>query len=891
MQAIRNILSGRQPEFLRSRSKHPRLRLSCLGFLLAFILQAGLLSATYTPLQTIKVGQKPGPLVVNPSSHLVYVLNAGSGSVSVVDSNLLTVRKTILVGKTPMAIAANPSANMVYVANAGSGTISAIVGVQAAVTWTVGGKPSTLVVDSALGKVFVGDTGRHQIEILDAAKGTVLGTVALPAPPAAMALNIATHDLWIAGGAGGSGFVAVIDGTKNQIVKTLSGSTIPSGITSISVDPVTNVAVVASPAGANTGEIVAIDANNNYSVTDEPYNSGQKPMATVYDPGGDQFYISDNGDGYIAITGGDGLLGLDDTISTQEIGNTSLALNTSSNQLAVATPAAKGGFLVDLVSPLSANIVHDFDAGLMPTQMCFDPTLNRFFVSNSGDNTVSVFDITPHSTIAAYEGDFSGETVSYNYISANPATGMIYTLRLGNLFAINESQAAIGATGLSQDAAGVTTIPLGSIYSQAIVANPATNKIYVGDGAGLFYSVNGATNVPTVLTVIPSSASIRALALNSAADQILAWDYSSGNLFVLDSATDTLLKTIPLAQAAQAFAFADPGKDLAYIASDHYYAVDPAAGSVVASIPFTGITLGAAINPSANRFYAATSGKLLYVVNTTTNSVVTTITLPQLPLALAVNPATGNYYVSYDDSSNITHVDIYSGSTNTLITDLPSTTYPELGNAASIVANPLASTVYVGSDSGQVANGIAAIDGATNTVSAVTSNPYDDAAHALVMDLASVTLAGGGYSYTSLWMSTSDFSGDKIVPLSLSLQGVSDSQTIATTPLFRTHNTTPSFRITATSNFSENAAPLVPKHAFYQLDSWQGTWTTVTLTPKTGTHSAQAAVKLATALTTGQHILYVYASGDDAATIQNSATGPNSAVLSPIGTIVFTVEK
>ena len=884
---MRNIFSALQ----KLTPSLSNLRLSCLGFLIAVLLQADLLSAiTYTPLQTIKVGKTPGPVVVIPSAHLVYVLNQGAGSVSVIDSNLLAVRKTITVGTTPVAIAANPAANIVYVANSGSGTISAITGVQAAVTWTVGGKPSNLVVDSGLSKLFVADSSGHQIIIVDATKGTLLATVPLPSQPTAMVLNIATHALWVAGGSA-SGYVAVIDGSKNQIITTLSGSTIPSGITSISVDPSTNVAVIASPTGNPSAGIAAIDGNNNYSVTDEAVNPGQAPMATAYSPGGDEFYISDNGDGVISITLGNGLLSLDDFIPTDEIGDTSLALNTSSNQLAVATPAAKGGFLIDLFSPLSANIVHDFNAGLTPTQMAFDPTINRFFVSNSGDNTVDAYDITPHSTIAAYEGAFSGNSISYNYIDANPATGMVYTARLGNLYAINELQAAAGATGLSQDSAGVTTIALGSPYSQAIVANPATNKIYVGDSTGLFYSVNGATNVATPLTVLPSSASIRALAVNSAADQIIAWDYSSGSVFVLDSATDTVLKTIPLAQASQAFAFADPTKDLAYLASDHYYAIDPTAGTVVNSIPFTGITMGAALNPAANRFYAATTGKLIYVINTTTNSLVTTVTLPQAPLAMAVNPATGNYYVSYNDASDVTHVDVYSGSTNTLIIDLPSSTYPELGNAVSIVVNPFANTVYVGSDSGQASNGIAAIDGATNAVSAVTSNPFDDAAHALVMDLASATLAGGGYSYTSLWMSTSDFSGDKIVPISVKIQGVSDSQTIATTPLFRTHSTKPTIKIIATSNFSANANALVPTHAFCQLDSWQGTWTPVNLTPKAGTTSSQIQVKIPIALKTGQHILYVYAATGDVATIQNGSTGPNSAVLSPLGTLVFTIEK
>ncbi len=208
-----------------------------------------------------------------------------------------------------------------------------------------------------------------------------------------------------------------------------------------------------------------------------------------------------------------------------------------------------------------------------------------------------------------------------------------------------------------------------------------------------------------------------------------------------------------------------------------------------------------------------------------------------------------------------------------------------------MVANPFANIVYVGCDSGQASNGIAAIDGATNTVSAVTSNPYDDAAHALTMDMATAALAGAGYSYTSFWLSTSDFSGEKIVPVSITGQGVSDSQTIATMPLFRTHNTQPSFKITATSKYSDNAVALVPKHAFYQVDNWRGTWTTVNLTAKAGTATAQSQVKVGAALTTGQHILYFYAVGDDAATIQNGTTGPNSAVLSPVGSIVFTVEK
>ena len=842
-------------------------------------------------LETVPVGKFPGPIVVNPAGHLVYVVNESSNSVSVLDSEKLVVKKTIAVGKAPVAIAANPVANMVYVANSGSGTISAIVGTGTAVTWTVGGKPTVLVVDSVLGKVFVGDQARDQVEILDSTKGTLLATIPTSLPPSAMALNIALHQVWVAC-AGASGSVVVIDGTANTVVTTVSGASIPNGINSISVDPVTNVAVVASPTAAGVLGVAAIAGASGYSVTDEGNNDDDAPYATAYDPGG-LFFVSNNNAADVAYGSGDGLFFSGDSYFTNSLFMTSLAVNPTTNQMATLVPSSNTAFLIDLTNPIFTIYLHVLTTGLNPTQMAFDPATSRFFVANSGDNTVSVFDISPRFVVPAYEGSYSGNSIGYNYVDINPATGNVYTLRLGNLFAINEKKAAAGyLIGDSENSAGVTTIPLGSVYSSAIAVNPASNKIYVGDGTGLFYSVNGATNKATALSVLPSSASVRSLAVNSAGNQIVAWDYSSGDVFVLDSAKDALLKTIvPGRSFSQAYVLTDPGKDLAYLAGGTFYVMDPTAGTVVTSIPLSGTATGAAINPGASRCYVIVTGGILYVINTSTNAIATTLTLPATATSIAVNPVTGNYYVGFDDTSNVTHVQVYSGTSNTLIADLLSSTYPEIGNAADIRANPLTNTVYVGGDSGQASAGIAAIDGQTNVVSAVTPNPYDAAAHALKVDLGTSTLAGAGYSYTSLWLPTSDLTGTESVPISVAIQGVKDASTIATAPLFRTTNTKPSFKITATSNFSANAAPLAPTHGFYQVDGWQGTWTPVALTAKAGSATAQAKINLPVALTTGQHILYSYTSTGDVATVQSGNTGANSAVISPIGFVVFTVEK
>src|ERR1039458_6554067 len=113
------------------------------------------------------------------------------------------------------------------------------------------------------------------------------------------------------------------------------------------------------------------------------------------------------------------------------------------------------------------------------------------------------------------------------------------------------------------------------------------------------------------------------------------------------------------------------------------------------------------------------------------------------------------------------------------------------------------------------------------------------------------------------------------------MAGVKDSSTIATVPIFRTHNTKPKFTISATSNFAQNAAALVPTQAFYQVDGWQGTWKAVTLKAKGGSLTSSAKVTLS-ALSTGRHILYAYATDGDVATVQASGTGTNSPVISPI---------
>ena len=103
------------------RSPNIMFRVIWLSLLGALFL-AEPLSWAVTPLGTIKVGQLPTSIAVNPATHLAYVVNERDNTVSVFDTIELKVKKTIAIGTNGVAIAANPPADMVYVANLQSGS-------------------------------------------------------------------------------------------------------------------------------------------------------------------------------------------------------------------------------------------------------------------------------------------------------------------------------------------------------------------------------------------------------------------------------------------------------------------------------------------------------------------------------------------------------------------------------------------------------------------------------------------------------------------------------------------------------------------------------------------------------------------------------------------------
>ena len=75
---------------------------------------------------TVKVGQSPQAVAVDPKTNRVYVANTHSDDVTVIDAARNSVLKTLHAGRNPYALAVDPNSGRLYVASHGEPALAVV---------------------------------------------------------------------------------------------------------------------------------------------------------------------------------------------------------------------------------------------------------------------------------------------------------------------------------------------------------------------------------------------------------------------------------------------------------------------------------------------------------------------------------------------------------------------------------------------------------------------------------------------------------------------------------------------------------------------------------------------------------------------------------------------
>ncbi|MBI1918641.1 MAG: hypothetical protein HYS12_28440, partial [Planctomycetes bacterium] len=281
-------------------------------------------------------------------------------------------------------------------------------------------------------------------------------------------------------------------------------------------------------------------------------------------------------------------------------------------------------------------------AGVLAT----DPVLQRVFVAEEDVPAIAVVDAATDAVLSTVptRGFHTGMDV-------DPVTHRVYVAQQFD----GKVRVFDGVTASVLTERDI----LGGGYIGDLAVNPVARRLYVvrasyNDVAVMDLTTN--TFVDTVTIPAPVAHDLLDLAVDSGTNRIYLTN-RSGDLIIIDGASDTVLTTVPLGAA---FVAVDPG-------NHHLYITNSSFANTVSVVDGT---------PGSP----------------TEDSVLATIPVGTTPLGVAVNPVTDHIYVANHDSNTVSVID---GATNRVVASVPVSSGP-----ASIGLVPGLSRIYVGSETG-----------------------------------------------------------------------------------------------------------------------------------------------------------------------------------------------
>jgi YVTN family beta-propeller protein len=365
----------------------------------------------------IGMNNRPNDISINPSTHVMYVTNGASDTVSVINTKTNRILNNITVGATPNDVNIDTKQRILYVANIGSNTVSVIDTLTNKIisNTIVGRTPAAISEDPDDGFLFTANRDSDTVSVIDTENYQLLRNIVVGSSPLGIAVNTITHTLYVVNS--GSNTISIINYYSeitghsfrlSKPIKTIYVGETPDGI---AIDAVTN-RIYVSNGYANT--ISVIDGETNSVV--KTILVGTAPMR--------------------------------------------LAVNSITNMIYVVNNQAD---IVSVIDGETNSVVKTILVGYYPYGIAVDPDTNRIYVTNSLQNEMYVINGVTNSVTAGISFEINsgsiycqpGGRISKNsYIiydlysivkcEANPNSGFVLSSWTGDLpYNINKTKPSV----------------------------------------------------------------------------------------------------------------------------------------------------------------------------------------------------------------------------------------------------------------------------------------------------------------------------------------------------------------------------------------------------------------------------------------------------------------
>ncbi|WP_326608936.1 Ig-like domain repeat protein [Streptomyces scopuliridis] len=378
------------------------------------------------------------------------------------------------------------------------------------------------------------------------------------------------------------------------------------------------------------------------------------------------------------------------------------------------------------VTPLADPTV---PVGSFPTAVAITPNGLTAYVTNEGDNTVSVISTATNTVTATIP---VGSVPFWVAITPNGLTAYVTNSGDNTVSVISTATNTV-----------TTTIPVGSVPLGVAIPPNGLTAYVTNSGDNTVSVIDTATN--TVTATIPVGTAPFGVAITP--NGLTAYVTNSGDntVSVISTATNTVTATIPVGTAPFGVAITPNGLT-AYIANNGdntVSVISTATNTVTATIPVGTAPLGVAIPPNGLTAYITNNGdNTVSVIDTATNTVTATIPVGTAPFGVAITPDGLTAYIANNGDNTVSVTPTAPFATTTTLTSAPD---------PSVFGQPKTLTATVTSTVGTPTGTVSFFDGATLLGTATLTGG--------VATFSVSTLSVGSHSLTAVYNGDASFTG------------------------------------------------------------------------------------------------------------------------------------